>query len=295
MWQKDTENQPRRIAITRASEEIAKLADIIIPAMYWKPGLPETLEAQLCAIQSAIDMLTIRSSKDKALFSQVLGDIWEYYSNPIRWLTDLEDDHMHMMLAVLRHAMKNCEPDILDSKRDPHRCFGKVAEALEQAFLYRTRGLDDVSRLSSGLFKTYDMIYRDAVTVLYCKMQRSRGSDESEKPNGCGSMLGEPARSFPKIGDVAEEETKEGESNGDEGEDPSGANRQAEEVAVVPQHCGCRHLLWKFKQTNERRSQKKQAAQDRKYNQIYKGYNPYRNTTKPSVPSPLGQVVDTSL
>ena len=292
-WMNDPGNGVRLGFIDKDSLDISKLQNTVVPDMYWRPSLRDTLSSQLCAVESAVDMLKARSSKDKELFGQLLGSVRAYYVNPAHWPVHLEDDHMHMMLAILRHAMKKCEPTVFSSKRDPLTCFGRVAEALEQAFLYRRRGLEDVSLLTSGLFTTYQMIYEYAIQLLHSKMKRKREREPIKGPGGCGSMLGEPFRGPRESRVSVEEEMKKGKPSGDEAENPSAAQGQAGAVAVTPHQCACRHVMWKFKEAHEMKSQKKRQSKARKLERIIQGNGQSRRTTKPSVPSPLGQFVET--
>ncbi|KAK8090682.1 hypothetical protein PG994_000187 [Apiospora phragmitis] len=175
-WRDNTGNMRRRRAIDIASADISRLSDVIIPDECWNPGLKETLGAQLCAIQSAIDGLKARSPYDANIFGVVLGKVRSKYSEPKDWPKDLADDHMTMMLAVLKYAIERCYSSTARESSDdePETCYGRVAEALEQGFLYRKRGLARASQLTCGLFRAFALVYSDAVVDLYFEMKGRR-------------------------------------------------------------------------------------------------------------------------
>ncbi|KAK6819655.1 hypothetical protein PG987_016138 [Apiospora arundinis] len=295
-WHHDPKNKRKIPEIDEACCEIAKLRDVIIPDIYWLPDLQETLKEQLYAIYSAIDMLKARSFKDVELFGRALGEARNGYADPGSWPCDIDNEHMEIMLAVVELAITKAKRSFgWPPNHKLNTCFGRVAEALEQAFLYRKRGLKDISPLTSDLFRTFNMIYEAATVALQGRMSITR--DLTKELESCGSTLGEGPQKSPrsprKKSVSSKDRTKKRRLNDAEGKDTTDANRHDGEVAVKSQSCGCRYVLWKAKEVKKRRKVKAKASKENLIERVKEGYNPYRRSVIPFDPSPLGQFVET--
>ncbi|KAK8051469.1 hypothetical protein PG993_002854 [Apiospora rasikravindrae] len=272
-WKDDTGNARKHAAIVKLSGEIAQLREVIIPDNYWQPDLRETLAAQLCAIQSAIDRLKARSPNDASSLGSALKQVRDFYLKPMNWPTELGDDHIQMMLEILKYAIEKCQSNIAadSSYGKPKACHGRVSEALEQAFLYRKRGLPYVSDLTNELFSAFELVYEEATAVLIFEMKSQKGPRNNSKH--CKSTLEEQPQS-PSESDAEEEDGQ------------SEANECEEEAEGASQICACR-LTRKMQQVDHEMAQKKQRSRDKNPKRAMQGHN-----SKPLNPSPLGQFVE---
>ncbi|KAK7956711.1 uncharacterized protein PG986_005933 [Apiospora aurea] len=277
-WKSDMGNVKKLAAITTLSGELARLRDVIIPDYYWQPDLRETLGAQLCAIQSAIDRLGAKSQSDASSFSSVLDEVRAYYSKPAHRPEDLGPDHMEMVLEILTYAIRQCRSGTADdsSYDKPKACYGRVSEALEQAFLFRKRNVPCVSELTEELLNAFKMVHETATAFLFFEMK----SERTKKSNRCNSTLGEQPQS-------------PGQSDDDEEDSLAEADRYDGEAKGTLQICACHSVTRKMWQIDHEIAQRKERSlarlksRDPDSDRARQGHD-----TKPLNPSPLGQFVE---
>ncbi|KAK7982022.1 hypothetical protein PG988_004260 [Apiospora saccharicola] len=289
-WRDDPANATRCMFFDEESEEIAKLREVLIPDSAWQPGLQKTLVNQLCAIRSAIDRLKARSYDDANKFEGILDEVRTYYTNTRNWPPETADDHISMMLKVLKYAIDKSSRSFcyLGSSDEPEPCYGRVAEALEQAFLYQERGLTNVSQLTDGLFELFRKVYSQATMFLYFDMLEERDADVTY----CMSTLGEPPQCPAQSTSSSPARTKKRKHNDDSNEedhDTKKAKECGEKSALALEICACRTVISKMWQTDQKTAERHLRSQETRYKRFEQGHNFYRRTTKPLYPSPLGQ------
>ncbi|KAK8080029.1 hypothetical protein PG997_007847 [Apiospora hydei] len=277
-WKSDMGNTKKLAAIITLSGEIARLKDVIIPDDYWQPDLRETLGAQLCAIQSAIDRLKARSPNDASSFGSVLDEVKAYYLKPAHRPEDLGEDHMQMVLEILKYAIRQCRSGTADDSSDckPKACYGRVSEALEQAFLFRKRNVPYVSDLTEELLNAFKMVHEAAAAFLFFDMK----SERTKKSIRCNSTIGEQPRS-------------PGQSDEDEEDDLAEADGYGGEAEGALQTCACHSVtskMWQIDQDfaqRKERSLAKLKSRDPDSDRARQGHD-----SKPLNPLPLGQFVE---
>lgn len=300
-WRDDPMNARRCMAIDEVSGDIAQLSNVLIPDVCWRPGLHETLTNRLCAIQSAIDMLKTRSCKDANSFGDILEAVRSFYSEPRNWPFEFWDEHISMMLAVLKHATdKSCRvADYRSACDESKTCYGRIAEALDQAFMYQGRDLGDVSEQTNDLFKIFEMVYEDAVALLCYEMCKQR--DPGRKAAFCMSTLGEPfqypsqstSSSSSSSSRVRTKMQTPDSDIDDEDDDPREPNKCGAKKATGPEICACRTITRKMWQLDQKAAESAQVAREKLTKPAESGHNQYWRTTKPLHSSPLGQFVET--
>lgn len=297
-WRDNTTNARRCVTIMELSDDIAKLRDISIPDIYWQPRLEKTLTNQLYAIQSAIDRLKTRSFKDANKFGAVLEDVRSYYSKPSNCPWGIPDDLMAMMLKVLGYAIEKSSRaiDHTFSLDESKPCYGRVAEALGQAFLYRERGLTRATERTNDLFKLFRTVCSDAQILLYYDMLQKR--EPRRKFAYCMSTLGEPPGCLSKSTSSSPAMTEEQTPGSDievEDEDPRDIGEFDKKKAATPEICACRTVIRKMSQMDQRKKEKAHLAKKKLADRYEQGHNYYRRTSKPLHSSPLGQSVETAI
>ncbi|KAK8128162.1 hypothetical protein PG984_009270 [Apiospora sp. TS-2023a] len=294
-WRDDPANATRCMFFDEDSEEIAKLSDVLIPDSDWQPGLQKTVANQLCAIQSAIDMLKARSYDDANKFGEILDDVRTYYTNPRNWPPETEDDHISMMLELLKYATEKSSGIFcyLGSSGKPEACYGRVAEALDQAFLYQERGLTNVSKQTDGLLELFRKVYSQATMLLYFEMLEERDTDVTY----CMSTLGKPPQYPAQSTSSSPARTKKRKhdvNSDEEDHDTREAKKCGEKSALAPEICACRTVISKMGQTDLKTVERQRSSHEARYKRFEQGHNFYRRTTKPLYPSPLGQFFETA-
>ncbi|KAK8028664.1 hypothetical protein PG991_005720 [Apiospora marii] len=263
-WRDNPKKARRCAAIEELSDDIAQLRDVLMPDTCWQPGLEKTLTNQLFAIQSAIDMLKTRSCKDANKFGAILEDVRSWYSKPRNWPWGYSDEHMDMMLKVLEYAIEKSSRAIdhtfLFDESKP--CYGRVAEALDQAFWYQERGLTHLTKQTSDLFRVFRMVCDDARMLLCGEMIQQR-DDSKRKFAYCMSTLGEPPQCPSKITSCPARtwtQTPGSDVNEEDG-DPRALNESDEKKAAAPEICACRTVIRKMWQTDEKVKEKDACLQ----------------------------------